>query len=101
LTLRTGIRKHKLIRDFALIVSGLVGVGIGLLAIKGKRTTHREGPRGFNLSALWAAGLPRSPLFRAGGPAAQLYYAGKGLANFLKSTGVEAADLGGFLDSLG
>jgi hypothetical protein len=92
--------KHKLIRDFALIVSGLVGVGIGLLAIKGKRTTHREGPRGFNLGIV-GGGATEITTIPSGGPAAQLYYAGKGLANFLKSTGVEAADLGGFLDSLG
>lgn len=41
--------RHKLIRDFALIVSGLVGVGEGLLAVNGKTTTSYEGARAANI----------------------------------------------------
>lgn len=41
--------KHKLIRDFALFTSGIVGVGAGLLAIKGKKTTTIEGSRSLNM----------------------------------------------------
>jgi hypothetical protein len=92
--------QHKLIRDFALIVSGLVGVGTGLLAIKGKRTTHREGPRAINVG-ITGAGATEITTVPAGGPVAQGYYAGKGLVDFIKSIGIEAADIGGFLDSLG
>lgn len=92
--------QHKLIRDFALIISGLVGVGIGLLAIKGKRSTHREGPRGINVG-ITGAGATEITTVPVGGGLLQGYYAGKGLINFLKSSGIEAADIGGFLDSLG
>jgi hypothetical protein len=88
--------KHKLIRDFALIVGGLVGVGTGLLAIKGKRTTVRVGPTAINIGNTGVVTtLP------SGGPAVQGYYAGKGLVSLLKSIGLDAVDLGGFLDSLG
>lgn len=41
--------KHKLIRDFALVVSGLIGVGAGMLAIKGKRTNTIVGATAVNL----------------------------------------------------
>ncbi|HEY4062327.1 MAG TPA: glycine zipper family protein [Puia sp.] len=40
--------KHKLIRDFALYTSGIVGVGAGLLAIQGKKTTTLKGGSAFN-----------------------------------------------------
>lgn len=44
--------RHKLIRDFALIVSGLVGVGEGLLAVKGKKTTSYESARNINIGMI-------------------------------------------------
>jgi hypothetical protein len=37
--------KHKLLRDLALVVSGLVGVGEGMVAIRGKKTTTTVSPR--------------------------------------------------------
>ena len=40
--------KHKLIRDFALILSGAVGIGEGLLAIKGKTTKTYNTPEAEN-----------------------------------------------------
>lgn len=40
--------KHKMLRDFALFASGIVGIGTGLLAIRGKKTTTVEGTRSFN-----------------------------------------------------
>lgn len=41
--------KHKMVRDFALFVSGIVGVGAGMIAIKGKKTTTIEGSRPMNI----------------------------------------------------
>src|SRR5574343_595618 len=40
--------EHKLVRDFALYAAGVVGVGAGLLAIKGRKVTTVDGPRPFN-----------------------------------------------------
>jgi hypothetical protein len=40
--------KHKMIRDFALYTAGVVGVGAGLLAIQGKKTTTLKGGSTFN-----------------------------------------------------
>jgi hypothetical protein len=40
--------KHKMIRDFALYAAGVVGVGAGLLAIQGKKTTTLKGGSTFN-----------------------------------------------------
>jgi len=42
--------KHKLIRDFALWVSGIVATGIGMQSLKGKKTTTStvEAPKSFN-----------------------------------------------------
>lgn len=40
--------RHKLIRDFALYASGIVGVGAGLIAIQGKKTTTLKGGSAFN-----------------------------------------------------
>lgn len=37
--------RHKLIRDFSLIVAGMAGVGTGLLALRGKKTTVTTSPR--------------------------------------------------------
>lgn len=39
--------RHKLIRDFSLLVSGLAGVGTGMLALRGKKTTITTSPRNF------------------------------------------------------
>jgi hypothetical protein len=40
--------KHKLVRDFALLLAAGVGIGEGLLAIRGKTTTTYEGVKGTN-----------------------------------------------------
>lgn len=40
--------RHKMLRDFALFASGIVGIGTGLLALGGKKTTSIEGTRSFN-----------------------------------------------------
>lgn len=42
--------KHKLIKDFALWVSAIVGTGVGMTAISGKKTTtiHQEKAKTFN-----------------------------------------------------
>jgi hypothetical protein len=44
-----GHPKHKLLTDFALIVSLLVGLGEAILALKGKQTWTSDGPRVLNL----------------------------------------------------
>jgi len=43
--------KHKLLRDFALFIAGIVGTGIGLTSLLGKKTstTTINNARGFNL----------------------------------------------------
>ena len=48
--------KHKLVRDFALFVSGIVGVGTGLLALQGQTVSTASGPRALN------AGISTAPL---------------------------------------
>lgn len=40
--------RHKLIKDFALLMSAALGVGEGLMSLKGKRTTTVEDPTYFN-----------------------------------------------------
>lgn len=40
--------KHKLLRDFALFTAGVVGIGAGLLAIKGSKSTTIENKRTFD-----------------------------------------------------
>lgn len=64
--------RHKLIKDFALLLASLVGVGEGLLAIKGKKTYTIEDPDvfspGFQLVGAAAATVPGA------GPAALSAY---------------------------
>ena len=40
--------RHKMVRDFALYTAGVVGVGIGLTAVKGKKTTIVHGAKAFD-----------------------------------------------------
>jgi hypothetical protein len=88
--------KHKLIRDFALIIAGLVGVGTGLLAIKGKRTTVKTGPRGFNLGL---AGVVNS--IPTGGATVAGYYTARSIIDLVTNvTGVDATTLGKVVDQL-
>lgn len=92
--------KHRLIRDLALIVAGLVGVGTGLVAIKGKKSTIRSGPRAINIG-LVGGGATNITTLPTGGAAVQGYYAGKGLTDLIKETGLSAADLNDFLGKIG
>jgi len=88
--------KHKLIRDFAMIVAGLVGVGTGLLAIRGKRTTVKVDPKGFNLGL---AG-PTSSI-PSGGATVAGYNAAVQLIDILTNvTGLDATSLGSVVDQL-
>lgn len=88
--------RHKLIRDFALIVSGLVGVGTGLLAIKGKRTTVTTGPKGFNLGLVGTTSSVPS-----GGATVTGYYAASGIIDLVTNlTGIDASTLSTVVDKL-
>lgn len=88
--------KHKLIRDFALIVAGLVGVGTGLVAIKGKRTTVSRGPTAINLGI---AGTSNS--IPSGGATVAAYYAVSAAFDLLTNlTGVDTTALGSMMDQL-
>lgn len=88
--------KHKLIRDFALIVGGLVGVGTGLLAIKGKRTTVTTGPRAINVGLTGTTNSVPS-----GGAAVSAYYATQGAIDIVTNlTGVDAASINKVVDAL-
>jgi hypothetical protein len=88
--------KHKLIRDLALIVGGLVGVGAGLLAIRGKRTMVKVEPKAFNLGL---AG-PTSSI-PSGGPTVTGYYVANQVLDILTSvTGLDATSLGSVVDNL-
>jgi hypothetical protein len=88
--------KHRLIRDFALIVAGLVGIGTGLLAIKGKRTTVTRGPTGFNLGLVGVTSSVPS-----GGAVAAGYYTASGVIDLVTNlTGIDATTLGNVVDQL-
>ena len=49
--------KHKLIRDFALLLAGAIGIGEGLLAIKGRKTTEYKSPEAENKGEVVTGGV--------------------------------------------
>lgn len=63
--------RHKLIRDFALVMSALLGVGEGVLAIRGKKTYELRDPT-FTSPGFLLAG-PSSTIPGAGAVAAAAY----------------------------
>jgi hypothetical protein len=90
--------KHKLIRDFALIVAGLVGVGSGLLAIRGKKTTVREGRKVFNAGI---KGTGTTTILSTGDLAGvNAYYALEAVRNTIASlTGLDSSTINKVLDA--
>lgn len=88
--------KHKLIRDFALIVSGLVGVGTGLVAIRGKRTTVKVDPKALNVGVAGASSSVPS-----GGATVAAYYTVSQIIDVLTNvTGLDATSIGNVMDQL-
>ena len=62
--------KHKLIRDFSLLLAGAVGIGEGLLAIKGKTTKEFTTPSAGNKGEVVTAGAAAQA---AGAPVATIW----------------------------
>ena len=62
--------KHKLIRDFSLLLAGAIGIGEGLLAIKGKTTKTYKTPSAKNDGEVATGGVAAQA---AGSPVANTY----------------------------
>jgi hypothetical protein len=78
--------RHKLLRDFALIVAGIIGIGEALHKIKGKKTTEHIGPSAFNLGIYGIADT-----IPAGPAAIGLYYGINSLVSLIGDvTGLDA-----------
>jgi hypothetical protein len=71
-----GHPKQKLLRDFALLIGGMVGAGTGLVAIRGKKITRRVGPKGINLGQV---GTTTTAAASAGAASVSSYYVGSAL----------------------
>jgi hypothetical protein len=90
--------RHKLIRDFALIVSGLIGVGEGLLAVKGKTTTTVDGPKAINIG-MSGTGATTFTTLGLGGAAVSGFYGGTAVTDELVDS-IAALDPTGLTDKV-
>lgn len=83
--------RHKMLRDFSLLVAGIIGIGEALHKIKGKKTTNRVGPHSYN-NTWFIGGVADGGSFQeAAGSAVEGYYTISGISKLIgDATGLDA-----------